>query len=160
MRTHFTLPVLAVLALALTPLLVTSPARAGTERARIGVSVLVNRRATIRAESMPAAFIISADDIKRGYLERRHAARLLVENSRSMTFAIEVFPTARLFSEVQITTSSGTKATLGADGGQLVGRLDAQSPEPLALDFRFRLPPGIEPGRYPWPVRLEVRLDY
>jgi hypothetical protein len=146
--------------LALAPLLIAALAHAGTARARIGVSVMVVRPATMRSESTPSELAISAADIKRGYLEQRHATEVFVENNSAVAFAIDVVPAARLFSQVQISASGGKRATFGPDGGQLVGWLGGRSPDPLVLDFRLKLAPGTEPGHYPWPLRVEVRLDY
>jgi hypothetical protein len=151
---------LTALLLALAPLLISALAHAGTARARIAVSVTVVRPATMRSETTPSELVISDADIKRGYLVRRHVTEAFVESNSPVAFAIDVSPATRLFSQVQISTSGGKKATFGADGGQLVGWLGGQSPHLLVLDFLLKLSPGIEPGHYPWPLSVEVRLEY
>lgn len=160
MRSATAPAVLLMLLLAIAPLQVSPLARAETARGRIGVSVTVVRPAMMRSKSIPSDLVISTADLRRGYLERHRAAQLFVENSGPVAFAIDLLPAAPLFSQVQIGTLGGRIATFGVDGGQLLGSLGGRSPGPLVLDVRFKLTPGIEPGRYPWPLRLEMRLDY
>ncbi len=161
MRSATAPAVLLMLLLAIAPLQVSPLARAETARGRIGVSVTVVRPAMMRSKSIPSDLVISTADVRYGYLERHRAAQLFVENSGPVAFAIDLLPAAPLFSQVQIGTLGGRMATFGVDGGQLLGSLGGgRSPGPLVLDVRFTLTPGIEPGRCPWPLRLEMRLDY
>jgi hypothetical protein len=134
--------------------------QAETARARIGVSVTVVPRAVVRSESLPAVLEISSADVRRGYVERRRATQLTIGNAGPVGFVLDVLPTARIFSRVEISTSDQGKTTVGTEGGQLVGWHGARSGDAVVFDFRFKLLPGIAPGRYPWPVRLDARLDY
>lgn len=140
-------------------LLVSPTAQAGTATARIAVSVSVQRRAMVRTESLPSELEISAADVKRGYVEVRRAARLIIGNGVPVGFALEVVPAARIFSRVAISTRGEETVTVGSDGGEIAG-WSSGSADPLLVDLRFKLLPWIMPGRYGWPLHLEVRLDY
>lgn len=146
---------LACLVFALSP-----AARAGTASARIGVSVTVVPRAIVRTQSLPPELEISTADVKRGYVEVRRATQLMVAKGVRIGFAIDVLPTTPIFSQVAISTRGDETATFGADGGQILGRRRLGSLDPLLLNFRFNLLPGIKPDRYRWPLRLQVCLDY
>jgi hypothetical protein len=154
------LPVMRALQLACIALLLAPPVHAEAARARFGVSVTVVTPATIRSEWFPSELEISAADIKRGYVDWRRATPLIVGNISPVAFVLDVFPTSRIFSQVVISTSATDKATLGAGGGQIVGWRGSRSDDPLVLDFRFKLQSSITPGRYPWPLRVDARLDY
>jgi hypothetical protein len=153
-------PALRSVYLTLAVSLIAPLVQAETARARLGVSVTVLPRAAVRSESLPLELEISPADIRRGYVERRRATQLTVGNAGPVGFVLDVLPTARIFSLVEISTSDQGKTTVGTEGGQLVGWHGARSGEAVVLDFRFKLLPGIAPGRYPWPVRLDARLDY
>jgi hypothetical protein len=148
------------LQLACMALLPSTPVHAEAAQARIGVSVMVVRPATIQSEAFPAELKISAADIKRGYVEWRRATPLLVGNTSPVAYILDVFPAGRLFSQVVVSTSDTDRETLGADGGQIVGWHANRSDEPLVLAVRFKLQSAITPGRYPWPLRIDARLDY
>jgi hypothetical protein len=145
---------------ALGPVMLLPAAQAGTARARIGVSVTVLAPATAQVTALTSGFEVSARDIRRGYIARRRALRLVVEQRGPVSVAIDLTPTARVFSQVEITTPGGINAVFGASGGKWRGCLDGRSMEPLLLDFRFTLLPGLAPDQYPWPLRVAVRLDY
>jgi hypothetical protein len=135
-------------------------ARSEAARARIGVSVVVVRPATVQAGVFPAQLEISTADIRRGYVDWQSATRLLVGNINPVGYVLDVSPTTPIFSQVQISTSPEQRVTLGADGGQVVGWRGVRSDDPLLLTFRFKLHREIAPGRYPWPVHVDARVDY
>jgi hypothetical protein len=134
--------------------------QAEAARARIGVSVVVVRPATVQAGVFPSELEISTADIRRGYVDWQPATRLLVGNMNPVGYVLDVSPTAPIFSQVQISTSPEQKVTLGADGGQVVGWRSVRSSDPLLLTFRFKLHREMAPGRYPWPVHVDARVDY
>jgi hypothetical protein len=148
----FALSLLAVLSLLPT-------VQAKTDRDRLGVSVTVLRQATVRTGSFPAELEISPADVKRGYVERKRATQLSVGNQSPVAIALDVVPTARIFSQIEVNTPRG-RASLSADGGQMVELSSGGSADPVLLDLRFKLLPGVVPGRYAWPLRFDVRLDY
>ncbi len=153
-------PALRALQLACLLALISPQVRAETARARIAVSVTVIRPATVQSASLPSELEISGADIRRGYVEWRPATQLTVGNNNPVGFVLDVLPTARIFSQVEISASGERRATLGADGGRIVGWRGSGAGDPLLLTFRFKLQPDIAPGRYPWPLRVDARLDY
>jgi hypothetical protein len=121
--------------------------------------VSVAARATVRTVSFPSEVKISAADIKRGYLEVRGATLLVAGKGARVGLVVDALPTAGILPQVAIRTMDAEQARGGADGSQIVGRRGSQD-DPLLLYFLLKLPPGVTPGRYPWPLLVEVCLDY
>lgn len=139
-----------------------APVHAGTLTAHMGVSVTVVRpaRVLVRTESLPSELEISTADVKRGYIRLRRATHLTIGNSALAVPALEVSSTVPIFSQLTISANGQRATTLGMDGGEVSGWRDSGSGGDLVLDLRLKLLPGVKPGRYPWPVHFEVRLDY
>lgn len=129
-------------------------AQAGSARAEIGVSVTVVARTLINSESSPPQLRISAADVARGYVEVLGATQLFVTSTNRRGYILSVWPQVQLFSTV-VVSNEETRTELGADGGEIFERRWGQMLN-LPLDFRFTLAPGVKPGVYPWPVRLQV----
>ncbi len=129
---------------------------AATARSEIAVGVTVLARTVIAAESNPAALEVTPLDVARGYVDAPQATRLTIANTSPYGYELDVWPAAPVFREVTI-VGFGPQVRLGDEGGAIVAR-GARGPAlPLVLDFRFRLAPGLAPGRYPWPLRFQVR---
>ena len=129
-------------------------AQAGSARAEIGVSVRVVARTLIDSESSPRELEVSASDVARGYVDVRGTTQLFVTNTNRQGYLLSVWPQVQMFSMV-VVRSGDSEAELGADGGEILERRWGQRLS-LALDFRFLLVPGVRPGTYPWPVKLQV----
>lgn len=130
------------------------PVQAGERSAEIAVSVTVMARTLIDAESSPQQLEVSAADVARGYVEVPGAIQLLVTNTNRRGYLLSVWPQVQVFSTVMV-RNGDSQAELGADGGEILERRWGKR-LPLALDFRFMLAPGVKPGVYPWPVKLQV----
>jgi hypothetical protein len=154
-RTGALVPLAAALVLALYPASSSAP-RASAARAELAVGATVLARAVIAAESSPAGLDITAADVARGYVDVRRATRLTIANTSPYGYALDVWPAAPVFREVEI-LGFGAEVRLGDDGGAIVARGARGSALPLVLDFRFTLAPGLAPGRYPWPLKFQVR---
>ena len=148
-------PLAAALALALYPPSSSSP-NASAARAEILVGATVLARAVIASESSPALLELTVADIARGYVDLPRATHLTVANTSPYGYALDVWPAVPVFREVLI-RGLGADVRLSAEGGEIVSR-NARGPAlPLVLDYRFALAPGLAPGRYPWPLRFQVR---
>ncbi len=147
-------PVLAVLAL--TVVAAACPAQADTRQAHVAVSASVLARAAIEQESVPASFVVSEADLARGYAEIPGATRLRVVNSSPLGYALDVWPVTAVFASADLTTG-GTVATISQDGRTVMQRGLHSPSSILVLDVRFKLAAGVVPGRYPWPLRYQVR---
>ncbi len=148
-------PLAAWLGLALYPGATSAPL-AAPARAEIGVGATVLARAQIATESTPAALEISAADVARGYVDVPQAMRLTIANTSPYGYALDVWPTAPVFREVRV-LGLGREVRLSDDGGAIITRGAHGQALPLVLDVRFTLAPGLVPGRYPWPLKLQVR---
>ncbi|HTY48912.1 MAG TPA: hypothetical protein VMB48_04385 [Steroidobacteraceae bacterium] len=124
----------------------------------MAVSLVVLPPGGMYRASSPAGLAISAADVARGYVEVRRATRLTVTSLGQAGYLLDVSPTAAVFTEVLV-EGVGRQVTLGSNGGTIFerGGIGLSPPLALMLDFRFTLAPGVTPGRYPWPLRFQVR---
>jgi len=148
-------PLAATLVLALYPASDSAP-RASAARAEIAVGATVLPRAVIAAESAPESLDVSASDVARGYVDVRRAMHLTIASNSPFGYALDVWPAAPVFRAVEI-IGFGAEVRLGDDGGAIFARGARGGALPLELGFRFTLAPGLAPGRYPWPLRFQVR---
>jgi hypothetical protein len=118
----------------------------------VGATVLTSTR--IDAESSPQQLEVSVADVARGYVEVVGETQLVVTNTDRRGYVLSVWPQVEVFSAI-VVRNGDRRAELAADGGAIVERRWGQKIA-LALDFRFKLAPGVKPGIYPWPVRLQV----
>jgi hypothetical protein len=133
-----------------------SAPRAPGARAEFAVGATVLARAAITEEASPAGLEVTPADVARGYVDVRRATHLTIANTSPYGYALDVWPAAPVFREVEI-LGFGADVRLGNDGGAIVARRARGASLPLLLDFRFTLAPGLAPGRYPWPLRFQVR---
>ena len=138
----------------LVALLFSLSSAASTSRSAFGVGANVLARATIAAESSPELLEITASDLSRGYVDV--ASRLTIANTSPYGYALDVWPAAGMFRAVDV-GGVGAPVRLSADGGSIVARGQRGQALGLDLTIRFALAPGLAPGRYPWPLRFQVR---
>lgn len=120
------------------------------------VSATVLPRTAVTSVASPTAIVVSADDVRRGYVDVGAPTRLLLSNNAPRGFAIDVFPTAGIFTAVNV-RSAGAAAFLGRDGGTIVERSVHGRAIAITLSWRFMLADDVTPGLYPWPLQLTVR---
>ena len=125
-------------------------------QSRFVVGVRVLPRTTLEVRSVPSALTISADDVRRAYIDVWQPTRLEITNNSPDGYALLVEPTVRVFKAVLV-RGAGPAALLGGDGGAIAERGQTGARLPLSLNFRFELAPHVVPGRYPWPLELAVR---
>jgi len=99
---------------------------------------------------------VSALDIERGYVDVGTPMGIRIRSNSPEGYALEVLPLSPLFSTVSI-RGLGSEVSLEQDGGTIVQRWQHGGSVSLALTYRFHLRPGVQPGEYPWPLRLRVR---
>ena len=134
-------------------------AAAAGPRTTFTVGATVLPRAAVSYAAAPSVIAISADDLRRGYVDVETATRLVVSSNDPHGFAIDVFPTAELFTAISVQGADGARHAmfLGRDGGTIVERSFAGRAISVTLSWRFTLADGITPGLYPWPLQLTVR---
>ena len=133
-----------------------STASAMTTHSAFAVSVIVMPRTAILAASMPDALEVSARDVERGFVEVTRESPIVVTNNSPGGFELDVWPVGSIFSAVTV-YGIGADVSIGADGGSIFLRGRHGAAIPMRLNFRFRLPPGTLPGRYPWPLQFGIQ---
>lgn len=131
---------------------------AGARESRTGfaVTATVMAMAAIDSQTMPDGVDISADDLRRGYVEVREPAVLTVRSNSPAGYALELTTAAPLATSM-IVRGLDDELSLGAEGGTIIQRWTGARTVHLSLTFTLVLAPGLAAGRYPWPVRLAVR---
>jgi len=136
-----------------------SPTRTATgtsTRASMMVSVTVAPAAALELSSEPPAVAITSQDLARGYVDISTPTGLRVRSNSPAGYALEVLPVSPLFNAIAI-RGLGSDVTVSADGGTIVQRWQHAQSVSLALTYRLYLVDGLQPGTYPWPLRLRVR---
>jgi hypothetical protein len=145
-----------VVPLGLVLALVASSALADSRGAMLGVSAFVVPSTKIDVVSAASTLDVTADDIMRGYVEVRGATRLAITSTSRNGYRVDVHPRLAIFRSVELWID-GRRAMLGRDGGSLAAPGHAGRKMPAHIDYRFELDRDVRPGRYPWPVALDVR---
>ena len=118
----------------------------------VSVTVVPSARADVVASQ--AMLEVTAEDIRRGYVEVHDAARLKITSNAG--YRVDLHPRVALFRAAEVRVG-GLRARIGPDGGSLVSAGRKGRAPPVAVDYRFELVDGVTPGRYPWPVAIDVR---
>lgn len=124
--------------------------------ATFAVGATVAAIARLELQSAPTGVKIASADLARGYIDVEEPTTLVVRSNSPTGFAIDVSTVAPLFSGI-VVHGSDAEATLGAAGGSVEEHWQAAGTMNVVLRFRLFLVPGLAPGRYPWPVRINVR---
>ena len=122
----------------------------------MAVNATVLPVARVQVTSAPADLQISADDLRRGYVDVLQPTSLLVNSNSPDGFALDLMTLSPLASSI-IVNGLESDQVLGAEGGTLIQRWQRPQAMRVMLRFRLLLAPGLNAGRYEWPVRLDVR---
>ena len=136
-------------------LAVASAGLAAERQATMAVGAFVRPRVELRVENWPHALSISSADVHAGYVEVRAASAIGVHTNSREGYAVEIRAMHPDFSDVEIAYGDGVIRMMG-EPVRLVRRGEAPNAGALILNYRFRLPPGIAPGVYPWPLDIEA----
>ena len=138
--------------------LLCGPSTASTDQARttLGVSANVVAIARLALVSGEPELLVTTEDLNRGYIDVPMPLHLSVYSNSRSGYALEVLPVSPLFSSVSV-QGLGADVLLPADGGTVTHRWEHPQEIALSLKFSFALAAGVQPGRYPWPLRLAAR---
>jgi len=136
--------------------LAASSAHADMRGGMLAVSAFVVPSTKVEVVSALSTLDVTADDVKRGYVEVRDAARLRITSTSREGFRVDVHPRVPMFRSVEVTLD-GMRASIGRDGGALSAPGRRGRNQLARVDYRFELAEGVVPGRYPWPVALQAR---
>lgn len=137
-------------------LLLTGSIEAAQTRAHLGVSATVLPVARMQVTAAPADIQVSADDLRRGYVDVLQPTSLVIASNSPDGFALDLMTLSPIAAAI-IVNGLDSDQSLGADGGTLVQRWQGPQAMRVTLRFRLLLAPGLRVGRYDWPVKLGVR---
>ena len=127
---------------------------AGEAYARFSVAAVVGPRATLAVRSQPAALVISAADVTRGYLDVTTPTEVEVQSNTVEGYVLEFVSGLDGVTALDV-DGLDQPVRLAGDGGSVVGHWSsAQRTAHMTLHFRFTLSPSIRPGTYSWPLHL------
>lgn len=131
-------------------------ATAKDTRSSFSVGITVNAVAQIEQQTQPAELQLSADDLRRGYVDVAQPTSLVIRSNSAHGYALDVTTVAPIVVAMVI-HGFDADLRLGQDGGTIIQRWQQPHPVNLSLRFRLSLAPGLAAGRYPWPMRFAVR---
>jgi hypothetical protein len=125
-------------------------------RTSFNVSATVNAVAKLQVQSAPTEILVSDEDLRRGFIDVAQPTALVIRSNSANGYALDLTTLAPLFSSV-VVRGLTSEQSLGGEGGTIVQRWHAPQTVNLSLQFRLMLAPGLAAGRYPWPMRIDVR---
>jgi hypothetical protein len=131
-------------------------ASAKDSRTSLGVSAIVRAVANVELTSAPADLTVSADDVRRGYVDVLQPTTLVIRSNSASGYVVDLMTVTPMLTSMVVSGFDADLA-LGAEGGTIVQRWQHPHAVSLSLRFRLMLAPGLVSGRYPWPMRLSVR---
>lgn len=129
--------------------------QASAAGARVMVSATVLKHARLSMTDQPATLEITAADVARGYVDVADAGQISIR-SNSPRYMLEFAVQDGFFRRIDV-TGLGEDVMLGAAGG--IASRRAAGPavtEVVSMRYRFVLAASMQPGSYPWPMRLSV----
>jgi hypothetical protein len=125
-------------------------------RTSFNVSATVNAVARLQVQSAPTEILVSDEDLRRGFIEVAQPTDLVIRSNSASGYALDLRTVTPLFSSV-VVRGLASEQSLGGEGGTIVQRWHTPQTVNLSLQFRLVLAPGLAAGRYPWPMRIDVR---
>ena len=139
-----------------TGLLLAGNAYAAQARAQMGVYATVMPVAHLQVTSEPTDIQISAADLRRGFVDVLQPTSLVINSNSADGFALDLMTLSPMVSAL-IVNGLESDQMVGAEGGTLIQRWHGPQAMRVMLRFRLLLAPGLDAGRYGWPVKLGVR---
>jgi hypothetical protein len=125
-------------------------------RTSFEVSATVNAIAKLEVRSAPTEIVVSDADLRRGFIDVAQPTDLLIRSNSAHGYALDLTTVTPMLASIVVRGLS-SEQSLSAEGGTIVQRWQAPQTVALSLRFRLVLAPGLAAGRYPWPMRLDVR---
>jgi len=107
-------------------------------------------------EHQVKAIDVSAEDVARGFVRVANGTRFVVKTRAQGNYAVHFATRDTIFRSVQI-EGIGRSVEFGARGGIVVQREVPAGKSVVAVNYRFDLIPGIQPGSYAWPLEVIAR---
>lgn len=136
---------------------VSSGVKAAQQRATLGVSAIVVPAVKIERKIQVPEIDLTAADVARGYVDVRNGSQLTLRITKNSAYVVDFFRRVNLYTSVEI-SGVGSPISLDSNGGTVVVHPPRGTGRAaLALDYRFNLNANAAPGRYPWPLAMQVR---
>jgi hypothetical protein len=146
---------LAALSLASAPAVQNACAEPHTTKLTVMARVATFFR--MQVEHQAAALTITANDIERGYVEVPAASSFSVITNTPDGFVVDFRPRSDVFRSVLV-TGLQNPFEIDAHGGTVMHSVPHGRTTYHQLGYRFMLRPDLQPGNYPWPLEISVRL--
>ena len=124
----------------------------GSSTATMNVSARVIARTVVTIEEEPRAIEVTAEDVRRGYVELRSALRFSVRSNSREGYLLEFSQLDPAFQRMSLRWDS-TEVTLGGDGA-VISQPYSPGVAHRVADVRLTLASGTQPGIYGWGVRV------
>jgi hypothetical protein len=141
-----------LLALALALLGAQSAAAATTS---VSVSAFIRPTATLSVDAQPGSVIVTADDVRRGYVDLPASSRVRVRTNSPNGYALVLEVESTEFDAV-VLEESGQRVEIRGSGfvdRPFRGRSEVVS----ELGYRLLLTSATQPGVYAWPVAVSAQ---
>lgn len=128
-----------------------------SDEAKLTVSAIVLKRASLQVLSQPASVVVTAADVARGYVEIPGPLQLRVQSNSQGGYML-IFDSHGDFMRQTLVRGLGNDVQLDASGGSIAQRASGRGmyQTSLGLGFRFVLADSAREGIYAWPMRLSV----
>lgn len=128
-----------------------------SDEAKLTVSAIVLKRASLQVLSQPASVVVTAADISRGYVESPSPLQVRVQSNSQGGYML-IFDSQGDFMRQILVRGLDNDVQLDAAGGSIAQRASGRGmyKASLALSFRFVLAESARQGLYAWPMRLSV----
>ena len=130
---------------------------AASGEAKLTVTATILKRATLKVLAQPAAVVVTAADIARGYVDVAAPAHVAIQSNSMGGYLLE-FASHGTFMRQILVKGLANDVQLSPAGGAVMQAASnaGVSKTSLALGFRFLLADSTQQGTYPWPMRLSV----
>jgi hypothetical protein len=131
-------------------------AAAGSQ-AKLTVTATILKHASLKVIEQPAAVVVTAADIERGYVDVPAPAQISIQNNSAAGYVLD-FASHGDFMRQILVRGLGTELQLSPAGGAIAQPTTGGgvTKTTLSLGFRFILSESARRGTYAWPLRLSV----
>lgn len=131
-------------------------AHAGGSEAKLTVSATIRQHASLRVLAQPSNVVVTAADLRRGYVDANTPVRVAVR-SNTVGYMLIFVGNGEFVRQVRV-RGLGNEVQMGASGGAISqsGHTAGVNDAALDLAIRFELSAAAEEGVYPWPLHLSA----
>jgi hypothetical protein len=123
--------------------------------ARIDFRIVIPRAVRAQAVAQQAFLAVAREDLERGYVDLPAASTLRITSNSPAGFGVLVSFDRHIVSRV-VVRIRGQALDATVPGSAMQVQAPRMSREPVRVGYRLFLAPGLQPGRFAWPVALTV----